>query len=383
MSVNYIGLLGLGHVGSGVYDIIKQNDYFKTKAKIKKILVRNKEKYKEYPDNLLTTNSDDIINDKEINIVIEAIGGGTTAYELIKKAITHKKHVITANKEVLSVHLNELLELAHENNVYLLFEAAVGGGVPIVASIINNTKTNEINHIKGIINGSTNFLLSLIQEQGYLYDKAFNEASRLGYLEADPTDDIYGYDPVRKIVVLSTMCFKGNISINHAYTYPISKANDQFIIYVNNKNYVLKYLSEAYKKDNMVSIRVEPTIVRKTSFFAMVSKELNIIEIDGANTGKLEFIGKGAGKMPTGNAIVSDLTMILEDRGYIDFPNNGELNVCFNDLFFDRYLIQTEEDIPEDIVDYKDGMFVYTKKISARQLEKITKNAMFYAKIED
>ena len=157
------------------------------------------------------------------------------AYELIKKALVNKKHVITANKEVLSVHLNELLKLAHENDVYLLFEAAVGGGVPIVASIVNNAKTNEINHIKGIINGSTNFLLSLIQEQGYLYEKAFNEASRLGYLEADPTDDIYGYDPVRKIVVLSTMCFKGNISINHAYTYPISKANDQFIIYVNNK----------------------------------------------------------------------------------------------------------------------------------------------------
>ncbi len=378
-----VGLLGYGHVGSGVYEIVASSDYLKDKVKITKVLVKSNKSREGIDSNILTTNIDDILNDESINIVIEAIGGGTLAYEAMKKALMRKKHVITANKEVLSTHLNELIDLAHKNNVYLLFEAAVGGGVPIVQSIINNAKTNEINHIKGIINGSTNFLMSLVQEQGYPYDKAFAEASRLGYLEADPTDDIYGYDPVRKIVVLATICFKGNISIEHAYTYPISKANDQFIIYVNNKNYVLKYLAEAYKKDNMVSIRVEPTIVTKDSLFARVSKELNIIEVEGTNTGKLEFIGKGAGKMPTGNAIVTDLVQIIENRAYVEFPNTEELNVCYNDLFFNRYLVQTEEDLPEDLIDSRDGLFVYTKRISSRQLEKIVKNAMFYARIEE
>lgn len=378
-----VGLLGYGHVGSGVYEIVINSDYLKDKVKITKVLVKTNKPREGIDNSILTTNINDILNDESIDIVIEAIGGGTLAYEAMKRALELKKHVITANKEVLSTHLNELIDIAHKNGVYLLFEAAVGGGVPIVQSIINNAKTNEINHIKGIINGSTNFLMSLVQEQGYPYDKAFAEASRLGYLEADPTDDVYGYDPVRKIVVLATICFKGNISIEHAYTYPISKANDQFIIYVNNKNYVLKYLAEAYKKDNMVSIRVEPTIVTKDSLFARVNKELNIIEIEGANTGNLEFIGKGAGKMPTGNAIVTDLVQIIENKAYVEFPNVEELNVCYNDLFFNRYLIQTEEDLPEDLIDSRDGLFVYTKRISSRQLEQITKNAMFYAKIEE
>lgn len=379
-----IGLLGCGHVGSGVYEILSTNKYLKERAKIKKILVKDISKPRDgINSKLLTDNIDDILNDEDINVVIEVIGGGTLAYEAIKKALMRKKHVITANKEVLSTKLNELLNIAHENNVYLLFEASVGGGVPIVRTIINNAKTNEINHIKGIINGSTNFLMSLVQQMGYPYVKAFSEASRLGYLEADPTDDVYGYDPVRKIVVLSTICFQGDVSINNAYTYPISKANDQFIIYVNNKDYVLKYLAEAYKVDNMVSIRVEPTIVKKDSIFARVNKELNIIQISGKNTGELNFIGKGAGKMPTANAVISDLVEIIENRGYIDFGNSENLNVCHNDLFFDRYLIQTEEELPEDIIDQHDGLFIYTKKISARQLEELTKNAIFYAKIED
>lgn len=378
-----IGLLGCGHVGSGVYEIINDNDFLKRNVKIKKILVRNIEKYKDRVDpNLLTTNIDDILNDDEINVVIEVIGGGTLAYEAIKKALLAKKHVITANKEVLSTKLNELINIAHDNNVYLLFEASVGGGVPIVRTIINNAKTNEINHIKGIINGSTNFLMSLVQQMGYPYEKAFKEALRLGYLEADPTDDIYGYDPVRKIVVLSTICFKGNVSIEQAYTYPISKANDQFIIYVNNKNYVLKYMAEAYKVDNMVSIRVEPTIVPKDNVFAMVNKELNIIQINGKNTGELSFIGKGAGKMPTANAVISDLVEIIEDRGLAYFNSDASLNVCHNDLFFDRYLIQTEEEISDELVSHRDGLFIYTKKISSRQLAEITKKAIFYAKIE-
>lgn len=376
-----IGLLGCGHVGSGVYDIFNQNDYFKDKARIKKILVRNPSNYNHIPTNLVTTNSRDIINDDSINVVIECIGGGTLAYELIKESLIRKKHVITANKEVLSIHLNELLDIAHENNVYLLFEAAVGGGVPIIQSIINNSKTNEISHIKGIINGSTNFLLSLVQEQGYTYEEAFKEASRLGYLEQDPTDDVEGYDPVRKIVVLSTMCFGGNIPITGAYTYPISKATDQFIIYANNKNYVLKYIAESYKKDNMVSIKVEPTIVKKTSIFAKVNNEFNIIEIEGKNTSNLQFIGKGAGKWPTGNAIISDLVCLIEGKGYIEYSMDKDLNVCSNDLFFDKYLIQTSTKVNEDIIDHQEGMFVYTKKISSRQLEEALKNAIFYAKI--
>lgn len=378
-----IGLLGCGHVGSGVYEILKTSKYLKDKAQIKKILVRDITKKRDGIDSkLLTDNIDEILNDDDIDIVIEVIGGGTLAYEAIKKALINKKHVITANKEVLSTKLNELLDIAHKNNVYLLFEASVGGGVPIVRTIINNAKTNEINHIKGIVNGSTNFLMSLVQQMGYPYEKAFKEASRLGYLEADPTDDVYGYDPVRKIVVLSTICFQGDVTINNAYTYPISKANDQFIIYVNNKNYVLKYLAEAYKVDNMVSIRVEPTIVKKDSIFARVNKELNIIQIKGKNTDELNFIGKGAGKMPTANAVITDLVEIIENRAYVEFGNNEVLNVCHNDLFFDRYLIQTEEELPEDIIDLQDGLFVYTKKISSRQLEEVTKNAIFYAKIE-
>ena len=379
-----IGLLGCGHVGSGVYEILNSNEYLKKYAKIAKVLVKDITKPREgINSKLLTDNIDDILNDESINLVIEVIGGGTLAYEAMKKALMNKKHVITANKEVLSTHLNELLDIAHKNNVYLMFEASVGGGVPIVRTIINNAKTNQINHIKGIINGSTNFLMSLIQQMGYPYEKAFKEASRLGYLEADPTADVYGYDPVRKIVVLSTICFKGDVSIDHAYTYPISKANDQFIIYINNKNYVLKYLAEAYKQDNMVSIRVEPTIVKKDNIFAMVNKELNIIQFNGENTGVINFIGKGAGKMPTANAVISDLVEIIEDRAYVEFENSQKLNVCYNDLFFNKYLIQTEEELPEDLIEYNDGLFHYTKKISARQLEEVTKNAIFYAKIEE
>ena len=379
-----IGLLGCGHVGSGVYEILNSNEYLKKYAKIAKVLVKDITKPREgINSKLLTDNIDDILNDESINLVIEVIGGGTLAYEAMKKALMNKKHVITANKEVLSTHLNELLDIAHKNNVYLMFEASVGGGVPIVRTIINNAKTNQINHIKGIINGSTNFLMSLIQQMGYPYEKALKEASRLGYLEADPTADVYGYDPVRKIVVLSTICFKGDVSIDHAYTYPISKANDQFIIYINNKNYVLKYLAEAYKQDNMVSIRVEPTIVKKDNIFAMVNKELNIIQFNGENTGVINFIGKGAGKMPTANAVISDLVEIIEDRAYVEFENSQKLNVCYNDLFFNKYLIQTEEELPEDLIEYNDGLFHYTKKISARQLEEVTKNAIFYAKIEE
>lgn len=377
-----IGLLGCGHVGSGVYELLTTNEFLKQNVELKKILVRDISKHDEIPKKLLTTNVDDILNDETINLVIEVIGGSFETFEYMMKALNNKKNVITANKEVLSTHLNELVIAARKNNVYFLFEASVGGGVPIIQSIINNSKTNDINHIKGIINGSTNFLMSLIQGAGYPFDMALKEASRLGYLEADPKADLFGYDPVRKMVVLATICFGGNVTIDHAYTYPISKANDQFIIYANNKGYVLKYLAEAYKQDNMVSIRVEPTIVKQNSMFAMVNQELNIIEIEGANTGALDFIGKGAGKMATANAIISDLVLMIEDRAKIDYKMDNQLNVCSNDLFFNNYIIQTDEEIDEEIIEKKDGLFVYTKKISSRQLEKAIKNALFYAKVE-
>ncbi len=375
-----IGMLGCGTVGSGVYEIINNNSRLKTTFEVAKILVRNISKYKQY-ENIVTTNVDDILENKDIDIVVEVMGGHDFAYNAMKKALANKKHVVTANKEVVSMHLEELLELAHKNNVYFLFEATVAGGIPVINNILNNSKVNTISEVNGILNGSTNYILSLIQNNNVKYDDAIKSAFDKGFLEADPTDDLHGLDMVRKIAILSMLSYLGNVKLDNIYNYPISGVTDEFVSYVNKNGYKLRYTAQSVLKDNNVGIRIEPAIYKSSTILGNINNEINIVQVKGCNTGELNFTGPGAGKLPTANSIVTDLMMIVEERGYIDYVPINELTVVSNEMFVDEYLVLPNENIDPKYVEKIEEGFVYTKKITAKELSEIVKKSKFYARI--
>ncbi len=331
-----LGLFGYGTIGRGVYTLV-DNLKEKYNFDLKKVFdLPNK---KEILGDKLVTDINEIIFDDEIDTVIEALGGHDLPYQVISSALGKGKNVITSNKEVVSAHLEEFLNIAHTNNCAFLFEASVGGGIPIIRSLIDNTKINEVNDIFGILNGTTNYILTKMSDENLSFEDALALAKKNGFAEANPTADLEGLDGVRKINILSSLAFQGNINNEDIYHYGITGVNKQILEDIKEMGYVLKFVASSHRDGNDVTIRVEPTMVPYGHPLSAVKNEFNSIMFTGSTNDDLSFYGKGAGSIPTASAIISDLVAIAEGRGYIEYSNKNKLNVNTNKINKGKYYI--------------------------------------------
>lgn len=332
-----IGLLGLGTVGRGVYQLLtRENDVLKqrlgAKITIKKILVKDptKERGILIPAGLLTTNAQEILNDTTIDIIIEVIGGTGEAKNLVLEALKKGKPVVTANKELMANYGQQVLQLAAEKNVEIGFEASVGAGIPIIRALKESLTGNCITRLMGIINGTTNFILSQMS-QGKSYQQALAQAQALGYAESNPTADVSGRDAAAKIAILASIAFNSRVTGNQVYTEGITNIKPQDLAYAKELGFAVKLVALAKRENNEIDVRVHPTLIPLKHPLAAVNDVYNAIFVEGDAVGELMFFGQGAGSLPTASAIVSDVFQIA--RNLPEKQATAKLNcTCFYQL---------------------------------------------------
>lgn len=313
-----IAVLGFGNVGSGTIKILNMNKE-KIKAKtgcdiiVKNIFVKDiyKEREIKVSKDILTNNFDQILSDPSISIVVELLGGIDPAFSYIKRALMSGKNVVTANKQVIALYGNELRKLANENNVSLNYEASVAGGIPILSLLSESLSGNEFSEITGIINGTTNFILTMMTEKGMDYDIALKDAQALGFAEADPSSDVLGEDVAYKLSILAKVGFNFDISPKDIPTEGINKISKDDIEYALEFGYKIKLLATIIKIGNQIECHVRPTFIPISHPLASVSNEYNALLIKGNAVSDVMLYGKGAGGMATGSAVVGDIIDII------------------------------------------------------------------------
>lgn len=309
-----VGLLGLGTVGTGTVEILRdpaQRHPLLQELEIHKVGVRSIDKPRIVPPELLTTDLDAIVSDPEIDIVVEVMGGLEPARSLMLKAIAHKKHVVTANKAAIARFGDEIFTAASEAGVYVLLEAAVGGGIPVIEPLKQSLCANRINAVTGIVNGTTNYILTRMQLEGGDFTEILTDAQKLGYAEADPTADVDGMDAADKIAILASLAFGGRIKLPEVYCEGIRNVSAIEITYAEKLGFVIKLLAIAKRKSSdELEVRVHPTLVPKLHPLASVNDVYNAILIEGDPIGQVMFFGRGAGAGPTASAVVADMLNI-------------------------------------------------------------------------
>lgn len=313
-----LGLIGLGTVGCGVVKVLKDFD----NIEIEKIAVKNINK-KRNVDNLdtskLTDDPFEIVNTPDIDIVVEVIGGINPAKELIETAIKNKKHIVTANKELLAKHGQELFELAKQNNVVILYEAAIAGGIPIIMPIKTTLAGNKIQAIEAILNGTTNYILTKMEKDGVSYETVLLEAQKLGYAETDPTGDVEGYDSAYKIATLATIALNQRVDINKIYREGITKISANDMKFAKELGYKIKLIALAkLTKDNKADVRVHPMLVPLSNGLSDINGVTNSVVIEGFPVGRVMFAGPGAGEFPTASSVLGDILAICKSFGSKD-----------------------------------------------------------------
>jgi len=321
-----IGLLGLGTVGSQVaerlstaHDLITERTG--VPVELARVLVRDAQKERPFkpPAGLLTTDPDDILDDPSISVVVEVMGGMEPARTYIERAITAGKAVVTANKEVMAHHGPTLLELAREKCVDVYFEAAVGGGIPLISTFKIDLLANEISRIEAVINGTTNFIIDRMAVDGQSFDDALAEAQRLGYAEADPTYDVEAYDAVFKLTIMSSIAFRTRIDPACVYREGIRALDPVDFRYAAELGYAIKLLAFAQADNGHVELHVHPTCIPQSHLLAAVHDAYNAVVIDGDLVGRVLLYGQGAGGRPTASAVVGDiLDLVLSLRKGVD-----------------------------------------------------------------
>lgn len=317
-----IGLLGLGTVGTGVYKLIRMRSDVMERTigaqfEIKKILVHNKNKKREGVDeSLLTDNWKDILEDEEIQIVIEVIGGIEPAKTMILEALKAGKNVVSANKDLIAEEGRELLDTAQEYGKDFLFEAAVAGGIPIIRPLKQCLAGNEITDVLGIVNGTTNYILTKMFEEGMEFEDALRQAQKLGYAEADPTADVEGLDAGRKVAIMASIAFHSRVVFSDVYTEGITKITAADIAYAKEFDSVIKLLGVARNTESGIEVGVYPVMLPKDHPLASVRESFNAVFIHGDAVDDAMFYGRGAGEMPTASAVVGDVIDVARDLAY-------------------------------------------------------------------
>ena len=302
-----IGIIGLGTVGCGVVKVLSRFDDIEVVA----VAVKNINKKREVEVKKITTDPYEIAKDSSIDIVVE-VAGGLAVKDVLIEAIKNKKHIVTANKELLAKHGAELFDLAKENNVVIMYEAAVAGGIPIILPIKTSLKANEFNSVAGILNGTTNYILTKMEEDNLSYDKCLLKAQKLGYAETDPTGDVEGYDAMYKIAILANIVFNKRIDYTKIYREGITKISAGDIQIANELGYKIKLIAQAKKVDNSdnLDIRVHPMLVDKNRSISEIKNATNAVLLSGFPVDKVMFVGPGAGQFPTASSVVGDILSI-------------------------------------------------------------------------
>ena len=353
-----LALLGFGTVGSGVAVTIRENsriieEQLGCKLVIKHVLVRNINKYKN--NNLLkgihlTDSFNDIIEDQSLDIIIEVMGGISPAKEYIFSALKKRISVVSANKDLVSLHGPEIIHMAIEKHVNFSCEASVGGGIPILMPLHQSLATNRIDSIVGILNGTTNYILTQMMETGQSYDEALKEAQAEGFAEADPTNDVCGFDAARKLAILSSIGFRANVTFEDVIVEGITKISPNDIKYAKEMGYTIKLLTVALRHDNGISLNVYPAFVPRNHPMASVQGSYNAIYVTGNIVDDVMFYGRGAGSLPTASAVMGDVIntaqhilngtagtgMIMTDIKRIPFYSSGKLK----NLYYFRLIVE-------------------------------------------
>lgn len=399
-----IGLLGLGTVGTGVVEILeKRQEELKSltgrEIRIKNILVKNINKKREIQieENIITSNFEEILNDKDISIVVELTGDLEQSYKYIKAALNSGKNIVTANKAVVSKYFEELSSLAAEKNLAFLYEASVGGGIPILKPLKEELALNKITEVQGILNGTCNYILTNMFNEGLDYKEVLKNAQDMGYAEADPTADVEGHDTLRKLRILGTLALQGKIDENDILLEGISKITSFDIEQIKAMNSTVKLIGEVKELDGGFTALVQPTIIKENSYFANVNMAFNSVVFTGDNVGELKFYGSGAGKLPTANAVLGDVIDII-NGSYRKGNPLGErklknLNVEFKSEYYIRISLSNEEiikgfeKISKEVLCKNDNMAILTKEINYLEIIElisslgIDKNKYFIARV--
>ncbi len=314
-----IGLIGLGTVGSGVFKTLSDFE----NVEVVKIAVKNKNKQRNIPnldESIVTDNAYEVVNNPEIDIVVELIGGTNPAFDLIKTAIQNGKHIVTANKELLAKHGEELFNFAEQHNKVVLYEAAIAGGIPIIMPIKTILAGNKINKIEAILNGTTNYILTKMDVQHASYDDVLKEAQELGYAETDPTGDVEGFDAAYKITTLATLAFKKRVKIENVYKEGITKVRAEDMKAANDLGYKIKLIASAKLDDQgRADVRVHPMLISKKSTLAHIDYVTNAVSLTGHPLGSITLSGPGAGEFPTASSVVGDILAIVKELGTTDY----------------------------------------------------------------
>ncbi len=309
-----VGLLGFGTVGSGTFKVLNRNqEEIRRRAgraiEVARIAVRNIERARALAGDGVAISNDTyaLVDDPALDIVVETIGGTGLARELVLRALRNGKHVVTANKALLAVHGTEIFAAAREAGVMVAFEAAVAGGIPIIKALREGLTANRIEWIAGIINGTTNFILSEMRERGVDFATALADAQRLGYAEADPTFDIEGVDAAHKVTIMSAIAFGVPMQFEHAHIEGISQLQAVDIKYAEELGYRIKLLGITRRAEDGIELRVHPTLIPSKRLLANVEGAMNAVLVQGDAVGATLYYGKGAGAEPTASAVVADL----------------------------------------------------------------------------
>ncbi len=332
-----IGLLGMGTVGGGVVSLLQMNgssieEKIGAKINIKKILVRDTSKVRQValPSSLFTQDAWEILKDPDIDLIVELMGGTNPAYSYIEEALKRGKYLVTANKDVMARFGAKLLNLSRENGGAIFFEGSVGGGIPLVRPLQHCLSANRINRLMGIINGTTNYVLTRMSLDGVQLKDALKEAQEKGFAEADPSSDMGGWDPAYKLVVLSKLAFGSSVSMDDVHVQGIQNVSSDDLLYARQLGYTIKLLAVGERVDDRLSLRVFPALLPLKHPLASVYNEFNALFVEGNAVGEVMFYGKGAGAMPTASAVAADI--IDASRCLRYGIQNGMLDVKLKDI---------------------------------------------------
>lgn len=329
-----VGIIGFGVVGTGTAKILLNNRELIRKRTgidliLKKVADKDIKRQRDIilPEGVLTSDVSEILNDPDINIVVELVGGIHPAKDFILEALNNGKHVVTANKALLAEEGNDIFNLAKRKGLQLGFEASVGGGIPIIKVMREGLIANKMLAIYGIINGTTNYILTKMTNEGIDFQDALREAQQLGYAEADPTLDIEGIDSAHKITILSSIAYGIPLSFNKVYCEGITKITAQDISFAKEFGYKIKLLAITKILNGEIEQRVHPTMVPEDYLIAKVDGVFNAIYVEGDNVGSTLYYGRGAGSMPTGSAVVADIVDIAKGANRFPFEFSENLNI--------------------------------------------------------
>ena len=387
-----IGIIGLGTVGEGVLKVLtkeKESIFEKSRADIKVKyacdLNINREFSFDFDKSILINDYKKILNDPEIKIVVELIGGETIAKQIIIEAFEAKKSVVTANKALIAKYGVELFQLAKENRVSFLFEAAVGGGIPIVTPLMESLVANTVTEIRGIMNGTSNYILTKMKENNLSFDEALKIASEKGYAEADPTFDVDGIDAGHKINILASLAYGGSVKFKDMQLYGIREISTVDIFSANQLNSTIKLIaSSKLLSETSAQISVEPVLIPNSEILAKVDGVYNAIETTGSYTDKTLFYGKGAGMDPTASAVVADIVKIVT-RNHIEsdyfFNSTKVFEIVDSNTVKDSYYIRVSDDFdiessPFELINQIENYYIIlANDISKNEINEILKDA--------